>query len=97
MDSSEIVYATVEEIIGKTGKCLLRWLVVQAPEEVLHKLKSASLALLTEPSWETSRDPSERATSSRSSSPNVKPEDSDEHWPGGEPRNVASCAGLDDW
>jgi hypothetical protein len=50
MDSAEIVYATVEEIIGKTGKHAPQTNSVQAPEEVLHKLKSASSAPLTEPS-----------------------------------------------
>lgn len=50
MDSSEIVYATVEEIIGKTGKQSSRADPVQAPEEVLHKLKLTSSARSTVPS-----------------------------------------------
>ena len=82
MDSAEIVYATVDEIIGKTGKWSLlthsHAFHVQAPEEVLHKLRLALSALKTEPSSETLRDPSERVMSSLSSSPNVKPEDSAE-------------------
>ena len=83
MDSAEIVYATVDEIIGKTGKLpheLTLFFHVQAPEEVLHKLRLASSALKTEPSSETLRDPSERVMSSLFSSPNVKPEDSVEQW-----------------
>lgn len=82
MDSAEIVYATVDEIIGKTGKSppWSHTLNVQAPEEVLHKLRLALLALKTEPSLETWRDPSERAMFSLSSSPNVRPEDSADHW-----------------
>ena len=76
MDSAEIVYATVDEIIGKTGK--LSKFTAQAPEEVLHKLRLASLADKTERSSETSKDPSAKVTSSPYSSPNVKPEDSDD-------------------
>jgi hypothetical protein len=55
MDSAEIVFATVDEIIGKTGKVVLAAnpFRVQAPEEVLHKLRSALLAPRTEPSSET--------------------------------------------
>jgi hypothetical protein len=76
MDSAEIVYATVDEIIGKTGKT--QALTLQAPEEVLHKLRLASLADRTERSSETSRDPSARVTSSPCSSPSAKPEDFDD-------------------
>ena len=49
MDSTEIIYATVEEIIGKTGKWPAPADIMQAPEEVLHKLRLASSALRTEP------------------------------------------------
>ena len=77
MDSAEIVYATVDEIIGKTGK----WppqthdFRLQAQEEVLHKLRSASLALRTEPLSETWKAQLERGTSSLCSSQSVRPED----------------------
>jgi len=83
MDSAEIVYATVDEIIGKTGKWpqrLTQSCIVQAPEEVLHKLRLASLAPKTELLSETLRAPSARTTCSHSSSPNVRPEDSADHW-----------------
>ena len=78
MDSAEIIYATVEEVIGKTGKTPLRSHWMQAPEEVLHKLRLASLAYKTELSSETWRVQLERVISSPCSNPNVKPEDSDE-------------------
>jgi len=81
MDSTEIIYATVEEIIGKTGKYPPAD-ILQAPEEVLHKLRLASWALRTEPSSETLRAQSERVISSLCSSPSVKPEDSDEQTTG---------------
>ena len=82
MDSTEIIYATVEEIIGKTGKWPAPADIMQAPEEVLHKLRLASSALRTEPSSETWRAQSERVISSLCSSPSVKPEDSDEQTTG---------------
>ena len=80
MDSAEIIYATVEEVIGKTGKIniALRLHWMQAQEEVLHKLRLASSVFKTELSSEMWKAQLERATSSLCSNPNVKPEDSDE-------------------